>query len=83
MLSGMRGEIALILELCQGDELLERLNRERAVGVGWDEHRAGHYVRTMLLAVRFCHDHGIVHRDLKASAVDDTVFTRVASNRAP
>jgi serine/threonine protein kinase len=63
------GEIALILELCKGDALLDRLNREHAVGIGWHEARAALYVRKMLLAVRFCHDHGIVHRDLKVTEI--------------
>lgn len=53
----------LVLELCRGGALLEHLNAQSAHRYG--EFTACRYVHTMLSAVRYCHDHGIVHRDLK------------------
>jgi calcium-dependent protein kinase len=55
--------IYLILELCKGGELLDRLNNQR--GHKYTEAIASKYVRTILAAVRFCHDLHICHRDLK------------------
>ena len=43
--------------------MLTRINQlER---VRYSEGRACELVQQMLTAVRYCHDHGIVHRDLK------------------
>lgn len=57
--------IYLVLELCRGGDLLERLHAQ-------DSHRYGEFsacrhVQTILAAVRYLHEHGIVHRDLKPS----------------
>lgn len=56
-------EIYLILELCKGGELLERLHGQPDHCYG--EMIACKLVFTMLSAVRYCHAHNIVHRDLK------------------
>lgn len=53
----------LVLELCTGGELLDRLNslKDRH----YTEKDAADYVKTMVNAVRYVHDHNITHRDLK------------------
>ena len=55
--------IYLILELCTGGELLDVLQRQN--DHHYTEHVACRLVHTMLSAVRYCHEHNIVHRDLK------------------
>ena len=55
--------IFLVLELCTGGELLDRLQRQAEHH--YTERTACELVHTMLSAVRYCHEHNIVHRDLK------------------
>lgn len=58
-----RDVIYMVLELCQGGELLDRLHAQE--GEKFPEKIACQYVYTILSAVRYCHSHDIVHRDLK------------------
>ncbi len=53
----------LILELCTGGEMLDRLNSQR--GYRYTEQVAADYIKTMVNAVRYIHEHNITHRDLK------------------
>lgn len=55
--------IFLIMHLCQGGELLDRLHAQK--NSRYTEKMACKYVKQMLDAVRYCHDNNIVHRDLK------------------
>ena len=55
--------IYLVLDLCQGGELLDRLHEQR--GSRYSEREACQYVYTILSAVKYCHGHHVVHRDLK------------------
>lgn len=58
-----RDVIYLVLELCKGGELLNRLHAQE--DSKFPEKIACQYVYTILSAVRYCHAHNIVHRDLK------------------
>eukprot|EP00968_Pinguiococcus_pyrenoidosus_P022964 scaffold3496_cov201-Pinguiococcus_pyrenoidosus.AAC.3 len=55
--------IYLVLEVCNGGELLNRLNAQK--GHHYSERQASKYMREMCQAVRYLHDHNICHRDLK------------------
>eukprot|EP01138_Halocafeteria_seosinensis_P004101 gb/GECG01004193.1/.p1 GENE.gb/GECG01004193.1/~~gb/GECG01004193.1/.p1 ORF type:complete len:681 (+),score=95.94 gb/GECG01004193.1/:1-2043(+) len=55
--------IYLVMELCEGGELFERLHAQK--GKHYTEARAAHIVYMMLSAVAYCHSCGISHRDLK------------------
>lgn len=55
--------IYLVMELCEGGELFERLHAQK--GKHYTESRAAHIVYMMLSAVAYCHSCGISHRDLK------------------
>jgi len=56
-------KIYLVMEICNGGELLDRLHRQ--VEQRYTERVACKLVHTMLGAIRYCHEHNIVHRDLK------------------
>mmetsp|Transcript_49688 Transcript_49688/g.131062 ORF Transcript_49688/g.131062 Transcript_49688/m.131062 type:complete len:529 (+) Transcript_49688:75-1661(+) len=53
--------VHLIMELCSGKELYERL----ACRKRFSEADAAGIARQMLDAIRYCHMHGVCHRDLK------------------
>ena len=53
--------IYLVMELCTGGELYDRLAKLQH----FREHDAARLVSKMFTAVRYCHDHGVAHRDLK------------------
>jgi len=55
--------IYLIMELCTGGELLDRLNSQKQHH--YNEKKAASIVTKMISAVRYLHLHNIVHRDLK------------------
>lgn len=56
-------KIYLVMEVCTGGELLDRLHRQAEKR--YTEKDACKLVHTMLGSIRYCHEHQIVHRDLK------------------
>lgn len=52
----------IIMELCTGGMLISRMNDHQ---FGFEEAKAAEIVAKMLSAVLYCHQHGIVHRDIK------------------
>lgn len=58
---GQPGCIRLVLELCEGGELYDRIQQKQY----YPEHEAKLAVRQLLDAVAFIHSKGIMHRDLK------------------
>ncbi|CAE7215511.1 mlkA [Symbiodinium microadriaticum] len=55
------GAIRLVLELCEGGELYDRIQQKQY----YPEQEAKAAVRCLLEAVAYIHSHGIMHRDLK------------------
>ena len=51
----------LVLEYCEGGELLQKLTREK----NFSELKAANIMRKLLSAVLYCHNNRICHRDLK------------------
>uniref|UniRef100_A0A3B3HN72 non-specific serine/threonine protein kinase n=1 Tax=Oryzias latipes TaxID=8090 RepID=A0A3B3HN72_ORYLA len=51
----------LVMELLRGGELLERIKRKKLFG----EAEASHLLQSLVSAVSFMHEAGVVHRDLK------------------
>lgn len=62
------GQFYIIMELCTGGPLVERMRKHRE---GMDEASAATLVLKMLSAVLYCHHHGVVHRDIK---LDNMLF---------
>merc|ERR1712046_208271 len=55
------GSIRLVLELCEGGELYDRIQQKQY----YAEHEAKACCRNLLEAVAYIHGKGIMHRDLK------------------
>ena len=58
-----KDHLLLIMELCSGGELLDRLHKQERHC--FPEKKTIEFVRSIVETIRYCHDHGIVHRDLK------------------
>ena len=57
--------IYLIMELCTGGELFDRIVENTEKGKQFTEKQAANLFRQMMSAINYCHKNGIVHRDLK------------------
>ena len=58
-------KIYLIMELCTGGELFDRIVENTENGIQFTEKQAANLFRQMMSAINYCHKNGIVHRDLK------------------
>ena len=58
-------KIYLIMELCTGGELFDKIIENTEKGKPFTEKQAAHIFKQMMSAVNYCHKNGIVHRDLK------------------
>lgn len=56
-----KSKIYLVMELAQGGELFAKLSRCRR----FSESTARRYFQQVVSALRFCHQNGVVHRDIK------------------
>ena len=57
--------IYLIMELCTGGELFDRITLNTENGIQFTEKQAADLFKQMMSAINYCHKNGIVHRDLK------------------
>ena len=64
------------MELLRGGELLERIKRKKLFG----EAEASQLLRSLVSAVGFMHEAGVVHRDLKPEVGQQTDSQRGSLN---
>lgn len=64
------------MELLQGGELLERIKRKKLFG----EAEASQLLQSLVSAVSFMHDVGVVHRDLKPEVGCDLMASDIPVN---
>ena len=57
--------IYLIMELCTGGELFNKIIEKTENGEIFNEREAANYFRQIILAISYCHNKKIAHRDLK------------------
>ena len=69
------GSIHMVLELCLGGELVQRMMDHEKEGM--PEFEAARLVSKMLSALRHCHEHDVVHRDVK---LDNFVYEGTAED---
>ncbi|XP_073028615.1 serine/threonine-protein kinase PEPKR2-like [Primulina eburnea] len=51
----------LVMELCSGGRLLDQMAKNGL----YSEQKAANMIKELMLAVRYCHEMGVVHRDIK------------------
>ena len=71
-----KGEVFIIMELCTGGSLVSRLG-SKMHRHGYGEAAAATLMEEMLSAVLYCHQHGVVHRDIK---LDNFIFESEAED---
>jgi len=59
-----KANVHLVMELCQGGELFDRIVAKGAAG-GYSEKEAASVFRNIMKVVAQCHALGVIHRDLK------------------
>ncbi|KAF8747793.1 hypothetical protein HU200_013204 [Digitaria exilis] len=55
----------LVMELCRGGRLLDEVAREGRLS----ERRAANVIRELMAVLKYCHEMGVVHRDIKPDNV--------------
>jgi hypothetical protein len=68
-------EVRLIMDLCRGGDLFDAIaearrdNQAKGLDVALSETASCNVTRQLFSALAFCHQHGVVHRDVKAENV--------------
>jgi len=61
--------LMLVMELCLGGELFNRIHDNAMKGISYNEHTAAKVMFQVINAVDFMHDEGIIHGDLKPANI--------------
>jgi len=67
----------MVMELCTGGSLVDEMERR---GRAYDEPEAAALMSKLLSATRYCHEHGVAHRDIK---LDNILYESNAPGAEP
>jgi serine/threonine protein kinase len=62
-------EVRLLMPICRGGDLCDTIAKAREDDRALSEKASSNVVGQLLSALAFCHEHGVVHRDVKAENV--------------
>ncbi|XP_018496578.1 peripheral plasma membrane protein CASK [Galendromus occidentalis] len=63
------GFFFMVFEYLQGGDLLNEVVERASAGFNYSETVVSHYMKQILSAVRYCHDHDVVHCDIGPESV--------------
>ena len=59
------GMLYMVFEFMAGADLCFEIVKRATAGFVYSESVCSHYMRQILLALQYCHDNDIIHRDIK------------------
>lgn len=51
----------LVMELCSGGRLIDEMSRNGC----YSEHQAAKLIKELIMVIKYCHEMGVIHRDIR------------------